>query len=123
MVLDKTVHTASSPQLPTGEGYDIDTVHDTDVGLQQLATRVYDVVIIKASPDTESWRLCEEIRSLSGIPLIVISTNASANACVKAINAGADYFLRKPFGPMEFKARVESLLQRTIPQPSAPAIA
>jgi len=45
-------------------------------------------------------------------PIIVISPNASTETCVKAINAGADYFMRKPFGPLELLARIRSLLQR-----------
>jgi DNA-binding response OmpR family regulator len=103
------------------EGYDVDVFPDADVGLQRLDAQVYDVIIVKASPKAESWRLCEEIRHLSRLPLIVISTNASADACVRSINAGADYFLRKPFGPLELIARVQSLLERRAPKPAVPA--
>jgi len=99
-------------QLLTKEGYRVDTVHDVDVRRQQLHARDYDVIILQENPETESWQLCEEIRRLSDLPLIVISRSASTETCVRAINAGADYFLRKPFGPLEFVARVQSLLQR-----------
>lgn len=112
---------AVSPQLLTRQGYDVDTAHDADVGLQRLNARVYDVIIVEANPEAESWRLCEEIRHLSGLPMVVISKNASADTCARAINAGADYFLRKPFGPLEFIARVQSLLQRKASKPTAPA--
>jgi DNA-binding response OmpR family regulator len=120
LVIDNTVTPATSSQLLTREGYDVDVVPDADVGLQHLDAQVYDVIIVKASPKAESWQLCKEIRRLSSLPLIVISTNASADTCVKSINAGADYFLRKPFGPMEFIARVQSLLERRLLKPAAP---
>jgi len=123
LLIDNTVSPVTSSRLLTGEGYNIDTVYDIDTGLQRLDNRVYNVIIIKAGPEAESWQLCEEIRRLSGIPLIVISINASADACVKAINAGADYFLRKPLGPLEFRARVNSLIQRTSQKPPVPAVA
>lgn len=113
LVINNTVTPLTCCQLLTKEGYRVETAHNSEAGLQQLDAQAYDIVILQESHEAESWRLCENIRNLSRMPLIVISTNASADACVKAINAGADYFMRKPFGPLEFLARVQSLLQRT----------
>ena len=119
LVIENTVSYTAGSQLLSEAGYKVDTVHSSEAGLQQLDAQDYDVVIVQESPKTESWQLCEKIRHLSGTPLIVISTNASANTCVRAINAGADYFMRKAFGPQEFIARVQSLLQRApINQPA-----
>jgi len=123
LIIDNTTSPVTSSRLLAGDGYDIDMVCDIDTGRRRLDNQVYNVIIIKAGPETESWQLCEEIRHLSDIPLIVISMNASADTCVKAINAGADYFLRKPLGPLEFRARVNSLIQRTALKPPAPAVA
>lgn len=103
-------------------GYEVDLVHSVDTGLFKLVNEVYDIVVVQESPGVASWTICERIRSFSRIPLIVISLNASTDACVRAINAGADYFLRKPFGPMEFLARINSLLQRNVPRQPAPLI-
>jgi DNA-binding response OmpR family regulator len=110
----------TSSQLLIKEGYDVHMVHNSDAGLQQLGAQDYDLIIVHESPEAQSWQLCEKVRHLSVMPLIVISPNASADTCVKAINAGADYFLRKPFGPLEFIARVQSLLQRTLQKQPAP---
>ena len=110
---DNGVSYAASSQLLMGEGCDVHMVASSNAGLQQLNAQEYDLIIVHESPQAQSWQLCEEIRHLSRMPLIVISLNASADTCVRAINAGADYFLRKPFGPLEFMARVQSLLQRT----------
>ncbi len=97
-------------------GYEVDLVHSVDTGLFQLVNEAYDIVVVLESPGVESWTICERIRSLASIPLIVISLNASTDTCIKAINTGADYFLRKPFGPLEFLARINSLLQRNSPR-------
>lgn len=93
-------------------GYAVDVAPTTDVGLQQLHTRRHDVIIIQERPDAESWQLCEKIRRVSTRPLIVISPEASVETSAKTLKAGADYFLRKPFGSLEFSARVASLLRR-----------
>jgi two-component system response regulator VanR len=99
-------------ELLTGAGYGVDVVSDSDAGMQYLDNQACDAVIVWESPAVESWRLCQKIRNLTAIPLIIISSNASTESCVRAINAGADYFMRKPFGPLEFLARVNSLMQR-----------
>lgn len=101
------------PYLLMEAGYGVDVVSDSDAGLRHLENQACDAIIVLESPGAESWRLCQKIRDLSAIPLIIISSSASTETCVKAINAGADYFIRKPFGPLEFLARVNSLLQRT----------
>jgi DNA-binding response OmpR family regulator len=108
------------PELLDRTGYQIDVAYDSIAGLQRLDTEDYDVIIALESPDAESWQLCEKIRHLTGIPLILISSRASPETCVRAINAGADYFMRKPFGPLELFARVNSLLQRTAPRQPVP---
>jgi DNA-binding response OmpR family regulator len=109
--------------LLTREGYKVDMINNYDINLKKVDTRDYDIFIIQAGQETAEWQLCEQIRGLSGQPIIVISADASANVCAKAIDAGADYFLRKPFGPMELNARIRSLLQNKSSEPSAPAIA
>jgi DNA-binding response OmpR family regulator len=94
-------------------GFGVDLAPDSEMGLRQLEMQAYDITVIIESPGSESWQLCQKIKNLTAIPLIVISTNASLDACAKAIDAGADYYMRKPFGPLEFLARVNSLLQRS----------
>ena len=94
-------------------GYEVDLAHGADSGLSKLESQPYDIVIVLESPAVESWPICEMIRNLTSAPLIVISLNASTETSVKAIHSGADYFLRKPFGPLELLARISSLRQRT----------
>ena len=110
------------PELLARTGYEVDAVYDFDTGLGQLGSRAYDMAIMLESPFAESWQLCEKIRQVTVIPLIVISANASAETCVKAINAGADYFMRKPFGPLELMARINSLFQRIPSRQAVPLV-
>ncbi len=113
LIIDNTPSDLNSP-LPLSEaGYSVDLVQNHETGLQKLNSKAHDVIIVKETPEAESWRLCQEIRRVSTKPIIVISIYASIETSVKAIKAGADYFIRKPFGPLEFSARIQSLLRRS----------
>jgi DNA-binding response OmpR family regulator len=101
------------PRLLISAGFAVNVARDIEDGLQLANTNNFDMIIVVENAGAESWRLCEKIRRQTVKPLIVISTNASTETCVKAINAGADFFLRKPFGALELLARVNVLLQRT----------
>lgn len=101
------------PRLLITAGFVVDTAHDIENGSQFSIADNYDLIIAVESPDAESWRLCQKIRRQTVKPLIIISTNASTETCVQAINAGADFFLRKSFGALELVARVNTLLQRS----------
>jgi two-component system OmpR family response regulator len=108
------------PGLLVKNGYEVDMVSDSETGLRQLGEHTYNLVIVLENPAVPSWRLCAKIRGVTGIPFIVISANASTETCVKAINAGADYFMRKPFSPLELLARINSLFQRAQPRQIVP---
>jgi DNA-binding response OmpR family regulator len=110
------------PRLLAENGYTVDTASDAEAGWRRLDERSYSLVMVLENPAAESWRLCGKIRRLTNIPLIVISANASTDTCVKAINTGADYFLRKPFGTLELLARMDSLLQRASLRQTVPII-
>ncbi len=110
------------PAVLTSAGYEVTEAHEPATALQQLDTQAYNIVILRENATEASWILCERIRQFTASPLIVIGPGASAESCVKAINAGADFFLRKPFGPMELIARIKILLQRAPLRQTAPLV-
>jgi DNA-binding response OmpR family regulator len=105
------------PELLSQAGFAVQKAVGDDAALHDLERGAFDIIIAMESPNAPSYRLCEKIRSVTGTPIIVISPEAETEACVRAINAGADYFMRKPFGPLEFIARINSLLHRSARQP------
>ena len=61
--------------------------------------------------DSACWRRCGPIRSLSDIPIILLSARAGEDAQVEGLDAGADDYLVKPFAARELLARVRSNLE------------
>ena len=120
LVIANSYLPSTNSGLLTREGYKVDMINNTEASLKQIEPHDYDIVIVQAGRETGEWQLCEQIRKLSDLPLIVISTHASVDMSARAIDAGADYFLRKPFGPMELNARIRSLLQRQSIKASEP---
>jgi two-component system, OmpR family, KDP operon response regulator KdpE len=68
-------------------------------------------------PDGDGVELCRRLREWSEIPVIVLSAVGDEDAKVRALAAGADDYVTKPFGPRELIARLEANLRRTTPEP------
>ncbi len=57
------------------------------------------------------------------MPVIVLSAVGDEDAKVRALAAGADDYVTKPFGPRELIARLQANLRRIEPEPEEPLIA
>jgi DNA-binding response OmpR family regulator len=110
------------PEMLSGAGYEVFEPGGVGADLSCLETGSYDLVMLVENAAVESWAPCARIRELTASPLMVINPGATAEHCVKAIEAGADFFLRKPFGPMELMSRVNALFQRIPARQPVPAV-
>jgi two-component system KDP operon response regulator KdpE len=68
-------------------------------------------------PDMDGVELCRRLREWTDIPLIVLSAVGDEDAKVRALAAGADDYVTKPFGPRELVARLQANLRRIAPDP------
>ncbi len=73
-------------------------------------------------PDGDGIELCRRIREWSDVPLIVLSAIGDEDAKVRALAAGADDYVTKPFGPRELVARLNANLRRIHREPEATVI-
>jgi two-component system, OmpR family, KDP operon response regulator KdpE len=64
-------------------------------------------------PDGDGIELCRRLREWTAIPVIVLSAVGEEEAKVRALAAGADDYIVKPFGPRELVARLEANLRRS----------
>jgi two-component system KDP operon response regulator KdpE len=82
--------------------------------LDIAAVRAPDAAIIDMMlPDGDGVELCRKLREWTAIPVIVLSAVGDEDAKVRALAAGADDYVTKPFGPRELIARLEANLRRT----------
>ncbi len=70
------------------------------------------IIIDPLFPKKDGINFIKSVREHSDFPIIAISENGTEHAAVSSIEAGADDFIRKPFFPDEFLARVESCARR-----------
>ena len=73
-------------------------------------------------PDGDGIELCRRIREWSDVPVIVLSAIGDEDAKVRALAAGADDYVTKPFGPRELVARLNANLRRIHREPEATVI-
>ena len=85
-------------------------------GLQFLKAGEYDVVICDLGlPDIEGTELLAAIRSTSDVPIIVLSARGQEQDRIRALDAGADDFVTKPFAAGELLARIRAAVRRHAP--------
>jgi two-component system KDP operon response regulator KdpE len=68
-------------------------------------------------PDIDGIELCRRLREWTEMPVIVLSAVGDEDAKVRALAAGADDYVTKPFGPRELIARLEANMRRVDPDP------
>jgi len=97
-----------------------------DTGEQALdlaAVRRPDAAIVDlVLPDIDGVEVCRRLREWSEMPIIVLSAIGEEDAKVRALAAGADDYVTKPFGPRELIARLEAVLRRVGPEPEESVI-
>ena len=86
--------------------------------LDVAALRPPDAAIIDLLlPDMDGVELCRRLREWTEMPIIVLSAVGDEDAKVRALAAGADDYVTKPFGPRELIARLQANLRRIAPGP------
>ena len=97
----------------TTHGYDVRSAADGESALETLGDWPPDLVVTDLSmPNMNGLELCKRLRSISQIPIIVLSVRGEEQTKVEALDAGADDYVTKPFGMDELLARIRAALRR-----------
>jgi DNA-binding response OmpR family regulator len=72
-------------------------------------------------PGGSGFELCEAIRRVSAVPIMMLTVRGEEADLVRALELGADDYLTKPFSPRTLVARVKALLRRAGPEGGAPS--
>jgi two-component system KDP operon response regulator KdpE len=104
-------------------GYEVVTTANMEEALDAAAQSPIDAAIIDLLlPDGDGVALCGRLREWSEMPIIVLSAVGEQEQKVRALRAGADDYVTKPFGPEELVARLEAVLRRVSAEPEESTI-
>jgi two-component system KDP operon response regulator KdpE len=89
------------------EGYRIHNAETGQRAVEEVKTRNPDLVLLDLGlPDIDGLSLVPQIRAHSAVPIIVVSAREQESDKVKALDAGANDYLTKPFSVPELLARI-----------------
>lgn len=96
------------------QGYQVSEAATGTEGLAQAALSQPDLVILDLGlPDRDGQEVLVDLREWSAVPVLVLSVRADEREKVRALDAGANDYVTKPFGIQEFLARSRALLRQT----------
>ena len=103
-VVSRLVQIAGAEIIEAGSGED---------GLRALYAGRPDIVVLDIDlPGIDGWNVLERVRQLTDVPVVMLSGHADELEKVRALQAGADDYVTKPFGPQELLARLQAHIRR-----------
>jgi two-component system KDP operon response regulator KdpE len=104
-------------------GYAVTTATDGQSALLAATQPPFSLVILDLGlPDIDGITVIQQLRSWNQAPILVLSARHTSDDKVEALDAGADDYLTKPFGPDELLVRLRALLRRTSEQRQEPVV-
>ena len=95
-------------------GYDVRVAGEGEAALELFHAWTPDLVVTDLSmPNMNGLKLCQRLREISNVPIIVLSVKGDEATKVEALDGGADDYVTKPFGMGELLARVRAALRRS----------
>ena len=97
----------------TAEGYAVIEARDGAEALEKLRSERPDLILLDMNmPVMDGLQTCREIRGGSEVPIIMLTVRNAEKDKVRALDAGADDYVVKPFGARELLARIRAVLRR-----------
>ena len=115
LIVEDEVRLAQTLQdLMEMEGYTADVCHDGEAGLDNALSGIYDVILLDVMlPKLDGFTVLRRLRSAgSAVPVLMLTARDQVGDKVTGLDAGADYYLTKPFEPRELTACVRALTRR-----------
>ena len=114
MIEDEKLLADSVKMLLTRKGFEVECVYDGKTGAQYAELGVYDLLILDVMmPEMDGYQVAREIRSRRcSTPILMLTAKSDLEDRITGLNAGADYYLTKPFDTRELLACIHALLRR-----------
>lgn len=98
----------------SAEGYQVTECYDGSSAVDEFQRVAPDLVLLDVMlPGKSGIQICEEIRTQSNVPIVMLTARSDTSDVVAGLGAGADDYVPKPFKPKELVARVKARLRST----------
>jgi two-component system response regulator CpxR len=95
------------------KGYKVDCSHNGQEGLARAVREEHDLIILDGMlPVLDGVEVLRQLRKRTSIPVIMLTARTQERDRIAGLDAGADDYLPKPFGPDELFARIRAVLRR-----------
>ena len=96
-------------------GYRPIVTHDPEEAVRLVDSEEPDLVLMDMHlPGTDGFELLRRVREISGVPVMFLTAHSDSDTAARALRAGADDYVTKPFAPTELIARIEASLRRRV---------
>ncbi len=114
IVEDERLLADSLKALLEKKGFQVEAVYDGETGEEYAQLGVYDLLILDVMmPKLDGYELARRVRAnRCGVPILMLTARSALEDRVQGLNAGADYYLTKPFDSRELLACINALLRR-----------
>ena len=114
IIEDEKLLADSLKALLEKKGFDVECVYDGESGAEYAETGVYDLLILDVMmPKMDGFEAARSVRAKRcGTPILMLTARSGLEDRIRGLNAGADYYLTKPFDTRELLACVNALLRR-----------
>ena len=114
IIEDEKLLADSLKALLEKKGFDVECVYDGESGAEYAETGVYDLLILDVMmPKMDGFEVARSVRAKRcGTPILMLTARSGLDDRIRGLNAGADYYLTKPFDSRELLACVNALLRR-----------
>ena len=114
VVEDEVLLADSLKTLLERKGFEVECVYDGEAGTEYAELGVYDLLILDVMmPKMDGYQVARRVRAdRCGTPILMLTARSGVEDRIGGLNAGADYYLTKPFDSRELLACVNALLRR-----------
>lgn len=114
IIEDEKLLADSLEELLKTKGFETQTVYDGKSGLEYALLGIYDLLILDVMlPGLDGFQVAKKLRAEKcGTPILMLTARSGLEDRIEGLDAGADYYLAKPFDSRELLSCINALLRR-----------